>query len=118
MKHTIIAFLITAFVFIIGLGICNGNRTTEDLQSHCTYLKQNMCVIEGSEKGSIETVDISKINQSEFTIGQDVVYKVETPEEQYKESLLFLTIISIIVFLIARFFHYIFRMDFLHAIDF
>jgi uncharacterized membrane protein len=118
MKHTIIAFLITAFVFIIGLGVCNGNRATEDLKLHCTYLKQDMCVIKGSEKDSIETVDISKINQSEFTVGQDVVYKVETPKEQYNESLLFLIIISIIVFVIARFFHYIFRIDFLHSIDF
>lgn len=118
MKHTYIAFLIAATVFIMGMFIINGGRPTEDLKSHCTYLKQNMCVVEAKDSKAIETVDISKLDQSKFTIGQEVVYKVETPQQQYQTSLLFLTVLSIIVFLVARFIHYIFRIDFLHGIDF
>lgn len=105
-NHTIIAFCISVFVFFIGYSLIS-QKTDDGLKQYtCTYLKKDICIIP-LDNGELEKADISKLDQSKYTSGETVVYKIESPDKQENYGMLVLS--CIILFLILRFGHYIFR---------
>lgn len=118
MKHTLIALLATFVIFIIGyMVIENKTRNALPIEYSCTFLSKDTCIIP-SKSDEIKKADMSNVDQSKYITGENVIYKVENSEEQYKSDRNILIVVCFFLFLIFRFGHYIFRIDALGNIDF
>lgn len=107
MKHTLIALAATVLIFLVGLMVIENNtRNASPIEYSCTFLSKDTCIIP-SKNDEIKKADISNLDQSKFITGENVIYKIESPEEQYELSRNNLIILCVFLFLVFRFGHYV-----------
>lgn len=105
-NHTVIAFVISLFVFFMGYTYISQKTDEGTIQHTCTYVKEDMCIIP-LDNGEIKKADISKLDQSVYSSGETIVYDTEVPNKAKDYAMLLLA--SILLFLVLRFGHYILR---------